>query len=383
LRLTIPATSDVSTTAAKTIYAICQCGVISLLAKFGSSDVVGQFGLGVAISAPVLMFLRASRSNDGAGSRATDIRVMSLVFALLGIAAVGFLEQSVQERMTVVLAAMVQAVEWVADMYAGRRSARSLWLHGTFSIAALAFAVFATGRIGMGLLAMLIVRLALLFFHDFRVARVEAYQSASMLACVAASVPCYFVAHILGYRALGVFFAMASLIPVVQAPVSGLGRTATPYFAKLFDDGDKRGLSHLTVQLARAGLMLGLCAMAAAALCGRWIGGAIFGLEYASQSALLMALAAVTGVGFVSTLLDAVVIGGRRSYEQIPLALAGALATALGAIAMVPRAGLPGAAFAVGLGILVRIAGQAWVLRSILRQPRRAVLLDLLRQPVG
>ena len=50
------------------MYAICQCGAVVALAKLGSSSMVGQFSLGLAIAAPVLMFtnlnLRAVQATD-------------------------------------------------------------------------------------------------------------------------------------------------------------------------------------------------------------------------------------------------------------------------------------------------------------------------------
>ena len=50
------------------VYAICQWGVIVALAKLGSSFMIGQFSLGLAISTPVLMFtnlhLRAVQATD-------------------------------------------------------------------------------------------------------------------------------------------------------------------------------------------------------------------------------------------------------------------------------------------------------------------------------
>src|SRR5262249_180205 len=54
--------------AANLIYALCQWGMLSVLAKAGSAAVVGQFSLGLAISAPVFMFtnfnLRSVQATD-------------------------------------------------------------------------------------------------------------------------------------------------------------------------------------------------------------------------------------------------------------------------------------------------------------------------------
>ena len=46
-----------------TIYAICQWGMVVALAKFGSTLMVGQFSLGLAIVTPVLMLSNSLGSN--------------------------------------------------------------------------------------------------------------------------------------------------------------------------------------------------------------------------------------------------------------------------------------------------------------------------------
>jgi hypothetical protein len=54
--------------AGNVVYAACQWGMIVALAKLGSTLMVGQFSLGLAIATPVLMFtnlhLRAAQATD-------------------------------------------------------------------------------------------------------------------------------------------------------------------------------------------------------------------------------------------------------------------------------------------------------------------------------
>src|SRR5579863_8985813 len=54
--------------AGNVVYAICQWGILVALVKLGSSLMVGQFSLGLAIATPVLMFtnlhLRAVQATD-------------------------------------------------------------------------------------------------------------------------------------------------------------------------------------------------------------------------------------------------------------------------------------------------------------------------------
>jgi O-antigen/teichoic acid export membrane protein len=359
--------------------------MISLLARLGSAEIVGQYALGVAISVPVLMLAPVNRGSDRRAAFATDIRVMSLVFALFGIAAVGFLEQSIQERMVILIVAMAQAVEWIADLYAGERSAISHSLHGLLPIAVLGILVPATGRAGAGLLGVLIVRLLVLFFYDFRRPPGEPGKDGleTLFDSYSGNVPCYFIAHMLGYHWLGIFAAIASLTPAANVLAGALGEVATPGLAKCYQEDDLHGFRRMSLQMAGSGLMLGLCAMAGSIIAGRGVLGMMFGPVYALYSTLLLALAAAAGLGFVSHMLGCILTAGRRTHELLLIDITAIASTSLACVMLVSRLGIPGAAFATGFGVLVRITGQMWVLRSILRQPRKPVLLALLKEPLA
>jgi hypothetical protein len=340
--------------------------MIVLLARLGSPEIAGQFALGLAVSAPILVLAQFRRPQPGA----SDIRITSLVLALLGIAAVGFLDHGIQDRMALVLIVLADFVEWVADLYAGQRGTVSLALHGILPVAALTVVFGRTGHLGSGVLAVLIVRLLVLFCYDFKTVRREPCTEARELqvARLAGCVPCYFIAHMLGYRALGIFASIASLAPVANGLVQALGHAVAPKLKRFYDHGDLPGFSRLSAQLGAAGLMLGLCAIAGAALFG----------SYTGQQALLVAVSAVAGGQFVATLLGCVLTAGRRGQERMPLEILAVAVTALACVALVPRAGLLGAASAVGLGFLVQAIGQVCVLGTLLRHPRPA-LLELLQ----
>ena len=367
-------------TVGNAVYAACQWGMYVILARLGPPELAGQYALGIAVSAPLLMLARS----NGRSARAADIRVLSLVFALLGVAAVGFLDHSVQDRMAVVLVVLAQSVEWIADLYAGQRGAVSLALHGIVSVAALGVLGATTGHPGAGLLGVLIVRLLALFFYDFkRPAASRQDDPERLLTTLATHVPCYFIAHMLGLRRLGIFAALASLTPVAMVLVDALGRAAIPGLANCYQEGDGEGFGRRSARLAGAGLALGLCMVAASIVAGPWLAGMLFGADYVVQGTLLVALAAAAGVGFMAEVLGWVLAAGLRSDVRAPLEIAAVAANSLACIALVPRTGLAGAALAAGLGALIQVIGEVWVLRSILRRPRKPVLLALLKEPLA
>jgi O-antigen/teichoic acid export membrane protein len=412
------------TTIGNAVYAACQWGMVSVLAKLGSPEVVGQYALGVAVSAPILMLaqlnLRTVLATDISGEHHfldyRDVRVLSLVFALLGITALGFLEHSVQDRLAVVLVALAQAVEWIADIYLGlfqryermKRIAISLSLHGVLSLTALSIVIAITGRLVAGLLAVLMVRFLALLFYDssigargcieprssgqgtfwqrfdrgFRIVKIAfPLGVVLMIGSFAANVPRYFIAHMLERHSLGIFSAIASLTTGANLLVCALGQAATPRLATLYQEGDREGFRRMSVQLAGAGLILGACTVAGSIIAGRWVLALLFGHEYAAQSVVLLALASAAGLSFVASLLGYAITAGRRFNEQMPLQIAAVAGTSFACLALVPRIGLLGAALAVGFGFLVQIAGELWVLRSILQHARKSATLAIFEEP--
>src|SRR5487761_2005637 len=75
------------------VYAASQWGMVSVLARLGSPEIVGQYALGVAVSTPILMLAQLNlrsviatdvkREHSFADYR--GVRLISLSLALLGI----------------------------------------------------------------------------------------------------------------------------------------------------------------------------------------------------------------------------------------------------------------------------------------------------------
>lgn len=398
------------------VYAACQWAMVSVLARLASPEVVGQYALGIAVGTPILMLaqlnLRTVLVTDVSGEHDfldyRDLRVISLGLAWIGIVALAFLERSATDRTAIALVGLAQSIEWIADIYIGlfqrhermQRIAISLSLHGILSVAALAIGVALTGQLVAGLIAVLIVRLMALFFYDatigsrgylerrgtavpnlkqrsgkwLRIVRTAfPLGVVLMIGSFSSNIPRYFIAHAMGAHALGIFSGVASLTTAANLLVNALGQAATPRLAKLYQAGDRVGFGRVSAQMAAVGLVLGLGTVAGSIVAGRWVLGLLFGAEYAAQSTVLLALSAAAGVGFVASLLGYVITAGRRFHQQMPIQVASIAGSSLACVFLIPRWGLLGAAMAIGLGFAVQIAGELWVLRSILQAPRERV----------
>src|SRR5215472_5901443 len=111
-----------------TIYAICQWGMVVALAKFGSTLMVGQFSLGLAIVTPVLMLsnldLRAVQATDAHRQyrfgEYLRFRLISTVVAIAAIAGIVWFGQYQRQTAAVIMAvALAKAIETLSDIHYG------------------------------------------------------------------------------------------------------------------------------------------------------------------------------------------------------------------------------------------------------------------------
>ena len=138
-------------TGGNVVYALCQWGMISGLAKLGTTAAVGQFALALAITAPVFMLtnlqLRGIQATDARSSfDFEDYFTVRVAGTCIGLIVVAFiLVASRYGRSTcfvVMLVAAAKAVESFTDIIAGLlqkyerldQIAIGMMLKGSFSV---------------------------------------------------------------------------------------------------------------------------------------------------------------------------------------------------------------------------------------------------------
>ena len=145
------------------VYAVCQWGAIVALAKLGSSFMVGQFSLGLAIAGPVLMLtnlhLRAVQATDARRlySFREYLRLrMALTLigmtAIFGVAFFGHYER--QTALVIAAVAVAKAIETLSDIHYGLfqlsdrldQTGKSMMLRGTLSMMAIIAVLRGTPR---------------------------------------------------------------------------------------------------------------------------------------------------------------------------------------------------------------------------------------------
>ena len=394
------------------LYSACQWAIVLAFAKLGSPEQVGEYALGMAVSAPIVLLanfqLRALLASDVWNqftfSKYLTFRLVSLGVALLVVACVAVYAQADWGRRGIIfLVGFGQVLEYISETYYGLmqkheridRIARSLLLKGPVSLAALCLAMYVTRSVAWAVFGLALGRLAILLVWDSRLgfaakgehapaARIEWDGGAmlgllraalplgviSMLGSLIPNIPRYFINVFDGSAGLGIFSAIASLLTAGTLVVSTFGQASFLPVVKACAEADRAKYRMLIWQAMALAGGLGVVAIVASVFFGRSLLIHLFRREYGEYTDILVRLMIAGMMMFMASGLGYVMTAARKLRPQIPLLLLAAVAAAATSAWSIPQHGLRGAADAVLISAFVQLVGTGVILWQIDRQLR-------------
>lgn len=395
------------------VYAGCQWGMLVVLAKLGSPEMVGQFALGVAVTAPVIALsglqLRALLATDAGGryhfGHYFGLRLLTTAAAVLAIVTIALGYH--REAMPVVLAiGLSKAIESISDVLFGLlqqrermdRIATSMMVKGVLSLAALGGVVAAWGSLFWGVTAMAAAWASVLLLYDLPNAlRVLAaspapiatppgatredplagkamagsarllrpcfdFQPLFQLAGLAlplgvvmfllslnANIPRYFVEQQGGNYELGILAALSYLSAAGYQVVMALGQSASPRLARYHHEGAQPAFRRLLMRLVVLMTGIGVAGFVVALVAGRPILCFLYRPEYAAQHVAFAWIMAAGGLSYVAAAFGFAATA-RRQLAQQPFILLAVVAVSLASSAwLVPARGVLGAALSMAI----------------------------------
>lgn len=371
------------------VYAACQWGMLMILSKVGSPEMVGQFALGTAITTPVLMLtnlnLRVVQATDareeyGFGDY-LGLRLISTVIAFLVIVViVGFSAYPWETAGVILIMGLAKAFESVSDVCYGLlqhhermdRIARSMMIKGGLSVGTFALLVLITNRLVWGVAGLAATWAIVLLTYDFTSAALilrrddralqwiaPRWNTATlfklfrlslplgfvmMLFSLNTNIPRYFIAHYWGERTLGIFAAMAYLLVAGTTVVAALGQSASPRLSKYYAQQNKKAFRALLLKLVGIGAGLGGIGVVIALLAGKKILTVLYGPEYAQHDVFLWIMVAAA-IGYVVSFLGYGITATRQFHRfTIPYIIVTVTAL-IASSTLIPSNGLIGAAW--------------------------------------
>lgn len=388
-------------------YAVCQWGILASLARLGTPEAVGQFALGLAVGAPIMMFANLQLRELQAGD--TDhtysfgdylaLRLISTTLGFLVIAGMSLAGGYRRDTAFVILALGAQkAMQSLSDVYYGLLQqnermdlvARSLLIKGPSGLTAFAGAYLVTRSVVWAALGLSCVYGLVLYIHDQKTARpwvgaahltpsCQAKRLArlawlalpmglmAMLVSLNSNIPRLVVERTVGEHGLGLYAAMVYLLVPGSLVINALGQASISRVAHLHTSGTTTALGRMIARMTGIAAGLGLALLVGALVFGHEVLKLLYGLEYARHAMVLSWLTVSAALSYVSASLEYVLTGIRRFWSRLWVALVLVCATLAGCVTLVPRWGLTGAAWATGISSFVNCCLCSAILLRALR----------------
>jgi O-antigen/teichoic acid export membrane protein len=394
------------------VYAACQWGMLSVLAKAGNAAIVGQFALGLAIAAPVFMFsnlqLRAVQATDARSEyEFADYFTLRVLASLLGLGVVAALawrlNYDATTRWVVLLVAASKAVESLSDVVAGllqkherlNQVAISLMVRGVLSLAAFGTTFLRTRSLLAGVAALVATWSTVFVLYDLwrtrgvlggqrRYFRVDGARLRRLLVVSAplgvvmtlisfnVNIPRYMLVKYLGEADLGIFASLAYVLVAMTLIAHALGQAASARLSRMFAADDIPGFKRATGKLLLMGAAILIAGPVGALLFGRPVLRLVYGPLYAEHVGLFALMAVTAGLHCVSTFLIYAITAARSFRVQAVMKTIAICITVTLSFLLIPRYGLTGAAIALLISEAMFVIGMAQSLAVAIRRGAKA-----------
>ena len=399
--------------AGNVISGACQWGMLMVIAKLGTPEMVGKYSLGVAICLPVVMFtnlqLRVIQATDAKNQYTfgdyLGLRLITFTLSLLIIVGiVGVSGYQWETTLVILVIGLAKAFDSISDIFYGLaqkyermdRIAISLMLRGPLSLLGMGLGVFLTSQILWGSVGFAVAWGLVMVIYDLpsgrfilksmvnapvgsrqtmergndsirpnwristliRLARLAfPLGLVMMLMSLNNNVPRYFIKHSFGERELGIFAALASITGIGIIVVYALGHSASPRLAKHYAAGDKAAFLSLLAKLVMLGAIIGVAGIVVVLLGGKTLITLLFRPEYAEHTDVLLWLMISGGVSYVAHYITTGITAAKYLRIQTPIYALATMSSVIACFWLIPALGLKGAALSLLLASCVQLLG--------------------------
>jgi O-antigen/teichoic acid export membrane protein len=389
------------------IYASSQWGMLIALAKIGSTEFVGRFALGLAITAPVITFakfdLRTIQATDVKGEYIFEdylkLRIISCVIALLVIMLISYIGNYSRDTLIIIfMISIAKIVESICDIFHGflqriehiKSIAISYMIKGPLSLIAISIGLYIRG-LELGVLLMMLAWIIVFIAYDLRVS-IRALRLFSekagmnavikkrfkiiiklfwltlpmgvgtLLVSLEDNIPKLFIEHKLGDIQLGYFAAIAYIQVAGTTVVRALCYSAAPRLAHAYAKPGHTGFIMLLWKITLVGFLLGLIGLSISLVLGKQVLTLLYNAEYAKYSKIFSWLMAASMMHFMAMFLSNGLVVIRRFRSSMIIEFVVLITIITGCYFLIPMYGILGAAWAIGVGTSIHAIGALLVI---------------------
>lgn len=397
-------------------YIACQGFMIIALARLGTPELLGTFGLGIAVAAPVIEFfglqLQVLESVDSQKKHSffeyfrLQCYTSSISFSI--VACIALCGPFKREAMIVIVACgLSKVIESASLICHGKMQqaertdliAKSLMLRGASGLVAIVVGVWLTGNLAIGVFSMAIAWALVLLFNDYELA-VKLEEPAKsvdpirgrvlwMLAWTAlplgffvglnsltVNAPRYYIESYLGTREQGIFSAFAYLGLAARAFYTSLLNAALSRLADHHSQGEFKAFLRIIGKAFAAITFLGIIGCFGIFLFGNsvlWL----FGKDYVDTQNILVLLTAAMAFKTLWMLFVSALYAMKRFALIFLLQIIGGTLLLTLLSCWVQPYGLIGATWAILLGSVFDVCIFLTAVATIVHRHRTSVNLSL------
>lgn len=364
-------------------YLFSQWAILIALARLGNAEVVGDFGLAMAITAPLVMFgqlgMRDLFSTDPDEEKFREyfgVRIISviLLFAVSFIVAL-VADYPTSFRIVLFGVCAAKAIESLSDMMQGVMQryerldivGKSLAIRGLLMIAIGVVAMYQTRSLGQTVCAYAVAWAVLLWLYDMPAAKrllsdgrwftpslalgrtttlvmmALPLGGVGLLTSMNTNIGRYFLEAFSDRATLGHFTVIAASLSALDIINIALGKSVIARLANTYHTSRDHFLP-LVYRLCLMGTAVGICGLAVGVLFGEQLLTVVFGAEYGEHRMVLVIMILGRVATITGTYVKAAQVVVRQLRFQFIASLVGLLFGAAAGFWLVPRYGIIGAA---------------------------------------
>ena len=316
------------------IYLGTQWALLVILTKLGTIEVVGQFFMGMAVTAPVIIFsqmqLRQALVTDTSNAfHLLDYFIARLIHTLVALGGVILwlwcMQYPGQLKYIVLLIAISKGIESLSDIMHGKFQknnrmdyiAISMITRGTLTLPVFGYILSRTGSLASALLSMIVVWTGVVLCYDtphfIQCARNECpgyrwraskffmlcrtafpLSLASGLTSFSGNIPRYYLQYFFGKEAVGLFSVAAVPLNFITSIQMALGNTVMGRAAVYYQTGKEKEFSGISRKTTIASLATSIFFFTIFLFWGKELMTILFSSTYASAVPALVVMSAGT-----------------------------------------------------------------------------------------
>lgn len=406
------------------VFVGCQWGMLVVLAKLGSSEMVGLYTLGLAVTAPPTQFatlgMRLAQvtdaKNDYQFSDYLGLRLITNTLALLVILGIVLFTGYTSTTALVIIAIGVSKfMMGISEVFHGLyqqyermdRMAIALIAKGVLTLAALGVGLYLTDNLLWAIIWTIVVLVFIFFGYEVPNGGIilktlsnpaEGAQKTVhklhgllprwdkktllqltwlllplgivvMLSSLYTNIPRYFIERQLSIGELGIFAAIGSFERAGNFIVVAIAQSTSPRLSQHFADGKRKAFQSLLLKTIGLGVAIGIGGVLVALVAGNQLLTFFYQPEYARND-LLVLLMIAAGLSYVATFFIYGVTAARAFRVQVIIYIITIVVLILACVWLIPTNGLFGAAIAIIIGRAAQLISSIVITLNELRKFR-------------